>query len=194
MMLINMNKISHHNTNTVKFVRMTDTHDRDKAFAEWYKTYTTTKYPSSIHDDFYRNNRVVTAQDWRSVYFAIRFAEIKAINEVSAMTYSRIEEETNLIEAMDNAYATEAMLVMANAIDDAWISKAKDLVALARERVDAARASEANAMSAYHTAMEKTKAIEMMEELRISEMMSWVDKMTHMDNEEKWWGFESEYY
>jgi hypothetical protein len=193
-MLIRANKISMRNNNPVSIVQMTDSFNHDKAYNEWYKTYTTTNYQSSIHDVLNTNNQLVTTNDWRNVCFAIRFAEIVASDKVSYMTISRINEEMRLVEAMGNAFATEAMSVIANAIDDAWVLQAREVVAQSQERVAVARASEADAVYIYHTAAEKTNAIEMMEELRIAETMSWVWKMTHMDNDEKWWSFESDHH
>tara|TARA_B110000444_G_scaffold257998_1_gene297767 strand:- start:96 stop:668 length:573 start_codon:yes stop_codon:yes gene_type:complete len=186
-MIINIDRFYHHNPNPVKFVQMTDKPDEDKAFKEWYKTYTTTEFPSSKHGDLYEKNTVVTVDDWYEVCFAIRFAEFEANNRVTAMTYSRFEEETKLVMALDNAHATEAILIMANAIDDAWISNAHDLVKLARERVDSARASEEKALAIYHTAVEKTNAIEIMEESRIAETMYWAYRVTNMQNKDKHW-------
>ena len=213
-MLIHANKISSHNTYKSSIIQMTDTHDSEKSFNEWYKTHTTTKYPESIHDDFYRNNKVVTPDDWRNVCFAIRFAEIAASDKVDAMTSLRIEEEIKLVEAIDSAYATEAMLAMANAIDEAWQLKAIDLVNVAQERVDAAEVKEADAKRIYEMAAmktmeidmmeesrleyemvaENTRAIVMMEELRVAESLSWAWSMTARDNQDKWWGFENCYY
>lgn len=190
-MLIRANKISNRNNNPISIVKMKNTYESDKAYNEWYKTYTTTNYHTSIHDDSYRNKNVVTPDNWHDLCFAIRLAEIAAYDNVTFMTCLRIDEETKLIESMNSAYATEAMLIMANAIDDAWVQKAKDLVAVSQERVNAARECEATAVYTYHTASEKTKAIEMMEELKIADIMSWVWKMTHMGNDEKWWSFES---
>ena len=207
-MLINANKISSHNTYPSNIIQMSDTHDSEKSFSEWYNTHTTTKYPESIHDDFYRNNKVVTPDDWRNVCFAIRFAEITASDKVDAMTSLRIEEEIKLVEAIDSAYATEAMLAMANAIDKAWQLKAIDLVNVAQERVDAAEVKEADAKRIYEMASMKTMEIDMMEEsrleyemvaentrvivlmeeLRVAESLSWAWRMTERDNQDKWWG------
>ena len=207
-MLINANKISSHNTYPSNIIQMSDTHDCEKSFGEWYNTHTTTKYPKSIHDDFYRNNKVVTPDDWRNVCFAIRFAEIAASDKVDAMTSLRIEEEIKLVEAIDSAYATESMLAMANAIDKAWQLKAIDLVNVAQERVDAAEVKEADAKRIYEMASMKTMEIDMMEEsrleyemvaentrvivlmeeLRVAESLSWAWRMTERDNQDKWWG------
>lgn len=208
-MLIHVNKISWHNTNPSSIIQMSDTSDSEKSFGEWYNTHTTTNYHESIHDNFYRNNNVTTPDDWRNVCFAIRFAEIAASDNVNAMTSLRIEEETKLVEAIDDAYATEAILIMANAIDKAWQIKAIDLVNVAQERVDAAHVKEAHAMRIYERAAkkceeidmveeyrleyemvaEKTRAIVLMEEFRIAESLSWTWRMTDLDNENKWWRF-----
>lgn len=213
-MLIHANKISSHNTYPSSIIQMTDTHDSEKSFSEWYKVHATTKYPESIYDDFYRNNKVVTPDDWRNVCFAIRFAEIAASDNADAMTSLRIEEETKLVEAIDSVYATEAILAMANAIDEAWQLKAFDLVNVAQERVDAAKVKEADAKRIYEMASMKTMEIDMleesrleyemvaentrvivlMEELRVAESLSWAWRMTERDNQDKWWGFENCYY
>ena len=193
-MLNSANKISTQYNNHICIVQIADTYKNNKAYNEWYKPHTSRNYHTSIYDNFYRKNNIVTPDDWHDLCFAIRFAEIAAIENVTFMTCLRIDEETKLIESMNTAYATEAILIMANAIDDAWVQKAMDLVAVSQERVNAARDCEAGAVYTYHTANEKTKAIEMMEEVKIAETMSWVWEMTHMDNHDKWWSFESENY
>jgi hypothetical protein len=78
-MLNSAYKISTQYNNHIRIVQIADTYKNNKAYNGWYKPHTSRNYHTSIYDNFYRYNNIVTPNDWHDLYFAIRFAEIAVL-------------------------------------------------------------------------------------------------------------------